>query len=146
MSGTVLAIARRTRTRADMELIEEANVSVEAGVDGDARGNPDERQVTILTKESWDSACGELGKDLPWTTRRSNIFIKGLRVEGKLHRTVRIGDLTLKITGEVDPCSRMEEQATGLRQALTPDWRGGVTCKVTSTGHIKVGDSVELLD
>lgn len=146
MSGRVLSIARREKSRAPMEELNEAGVSLEAGVDGDYRGEPDDRQVTVLTRESWQAACDELGKEIPWTTRRSNILIEGLRVEGKIGKTIRIGDLALQITGETDPCNRMEEQVAGLRQALTPDWRGGVTCRVTSPGHVAVGDAVALDD
>jgi len=146
MTGKVLGIARRAKSRAPMELIEAATVSLEAGVEGDSRGKPDARQVTVLTREAWDAACAELGKAPPWTTRRANILIEGLRVEGKLGRIIHIGDLQLEITGETDPCPRMEEQVTGLRQALTPDWRGGVTCRVHSTGRIAVGDAVSLSD
>ncbi len=144
MTGRVVAIARRERSRAPMEEISAAAVTAEAGVDGDYRGNPDDRQVTVLTRESWQAACNELGKDIPWTTRRANILIEGMRVEGMLGQTIRIGDLALKITGETDPCSRMEEQVAGLRQALSPDWRGGVTCRVENSGQIAVGDTVEL--
>jgi MOSC domain-containing protein YiiM len=144
MTGRVLAIARREKSRAPMEEVDAAQVTTETGVEGDFRGNPDERQVTVLTRESWQAACDELGKEIPWTTRRSNILIEGVRVEGKLGQTIRIGDLALAITGETDPCSRMEEQVAGLRQALTPDWRGGVTCRVVSSGDIAVGDTVEL--
>jgi MOSC domain-containing protein YiiM len=144
MAGRVLAIARREKSRAPMEEIESASVTTEAGVEGDSRGNPDERQVTVLTRESWQAACDELGKQIPWTTRRSNILIEGMRIEGQLGKTIRIGDLALQITGETDPCNRMEEQVAGLRQALTPDWRGGVTCRVMSSGQIAVGDAVDL--
>ena len=126
-----------------MEELEATTISVDAGIEGDLRGEPGDRQVTILTRESWDAACGELGERLPWTTRRSNIFIAGLRVEGQLGRTIQIGDVELAITGETDPCSRMEEQATGLRQALAVDWRGGVSCRVLKSGSIRVGDRVE---
>jgi MOSC domain-containing protein YiiM len=30
----------------------------------------------------------------------------------------------------------------GLRKALAPDWRGGVTCKVTQGGTVIIGDAV----
>ena len=121
-----------------MEELEATTISVDAGIDGDLRGEPGDRQVTILTRESWDAACTELGQRLPWTTRRSNIFI-----EGQFGRTIHVGDVELAITGETDPCTRMEEQATGLRQALAADWRGGVTCRVLKSGSIRVGDRVE---
>ena len=147
MPGTLLAIARRAASRAAMEEIAAASVTREAGLEGDFRGADDEeRQVTVLTRECWEAACAELGCDLPWTTRRANLLIEGLRVGGALGRTVRIGDLALEITGETAPCARMEEQRPGLRQALTPDWRGGVTCRVARAGAVRAGDAVTLED
>ena len=144
MSGKVLAIARRAATRAPMELLEETAVSVEGGVAGDARGALKGRQVTVMTKQSWDAACRDLGRELPWTTRRANILVDRLDLAHGVGKTICIGDLALAITDETDPCQRMEEQAAGLRQALTPDWRGGVTCIVANGGSIKIGDAVEL--
>ena len=128
-----------------MELLDEAEVSVEAGVAGDARGRLKGRQVTVLAKEGWDAACADLGTELPWTTRRANILVEGLQLAGERGSTIRIGDLALFVTDETDPCQRMDEQAAGLRQALAPDWRGGVTCRVAQSGSIQVGDSVELI-
>jgi MOSC domain-containing protein YiiM len=32
-----------------------------------------------------------------------------------------------------------------LREALSPDWRGGVTCKVLSGGSVAVGDRVAVI-
>jgi MOSC domain-containing protein YiiM len=38
----------------------------------------------------------------------------------------------------------MDELAPGLRAALTPDWRGGVTGRVIADGTIAVGDEVRI--
>ena len=143
-TGRVLAIARRERTRARMELLDSAEVSVEAGVAGDARGALRDRQVTVLAQESWAAACADLGKTLPWTTRRANLLVEGLHLADGTGQTIRVGTLELMVTGETDPCSRMEEQQEGLRAALTPDWRGGVTCRVVRGGAIRVGDAAEI--
>lgn len=146
MIGRVLAIARRSRTRAPMETLNAATISVAAGVDGDHRGQLRRRQVTVITREGWEAACADLGQALPWTTRRANILVEGLALAEATGRTIRIGEVALRITGETDPCSRMEEQAPGLRQALTPDWRGGVTCDVAQGGEVAIGDGARLED
>ena len=109
------------------------------GVDGDHRGQLRHRQVTVITREGWEAACAELGQQLPWTTRRANILVEGLALAEATGRTIRIGEVALTITGETDPCSRMEEQVPGLRDALTPEWRGGVTCDVAHGGEVAVG-------
>ena len=144
MSGRVCGLARRAATRAPMELIEEASITVEAGMAGDARGRLKGRQVTVLCQESWDAACRDLGREVPWTTRRANILIDGLDLANSTGKTLAIGEATFAITGETDPCQRMDEQANGLTAALARDWRGGVTCRVIEAGAVRVGDGVEL--
>ena len=146
MQGKVLGVARRQRTRGPMEQLPSAAVTVQAGVEGDLRGALKDRQVTVLAHESWQAACNDLGSELPWTTRRANVLVEGLTLAEQTGKTIRIGEVTLLITGETDPCVRMEEQAAGLRDALAPEWRGGVTCRVTAGGSIAVGDAALLSD
>ncbi|HZX22897.1 MAG TPA: MOSC domain-containing protein [Woeseiaceae bacterium] len=144
--GRLIGIARRERKRAPMEVLERALVDPASGVAGDSRGRPGARQVTVLTAPGWSDACRELGRELPWTARRANLLVDGIPLAGTTGRRLVIGSLLLEITGELDPCSRMEEAGEGLRQALAPDWRGGVTCRVIAGGEIGVGDTVGLED
>ena len=112
----------------------------------DFRGKPGRRQVTVLTSEGWAQACQQLGRQLPWTTRRANLLLSGLTIDGEwaTGSQLHIGEALLLITGETEPCQRMEEQAPGLRAALTPGWRGGVTCRVVRGGLVRVGDAALL--
>ena len=128
-----------------MELLDSAMVSVEAGVGSDSRGviragSKGNRQVTVLAKESWDLACRKVGANPPWTARRANLLAEGLSLPTNAGGRLRIGTVELLITGETEPCSRMDAVAPGLRAALTPDWLGGVTCRVIHGGEIAIGD------
>jgi MOSC domain-containing protein YiiM len=118
-------------------------VGIADGLKGDVRGKKPGRQVTVLFREGWESACGELGVELPWTTRRANLFIAGVPVPREGARIV-IGALVLEVTQETQPCRVMEAAERGLRRALTPEWRGGVCCSVIHGGTIRVGDKVEV--
>ena len=139
-TGTLLAIASKPAPREPMITLSEAEISTQAGLEGDARGTVRRRQVTIVAREAWERACDDLGADVPWTARRANLLVEGLDFEESRGKVLRIGPVRLEITGETVPCARMDEAHQGLRQALQPHWRGGVTARVLSTGSVRPGD------
>ena len=140
--GRLIGIATRPASRAPMQIHERCDVSEAAGLAGDARGRPGRRQVTVLARENWDAACGRLGHDPGWTTRRANLLVEGVPLEGAVGAQLQIGDLLLEITEECDPCRVMDRAAPGLREALAPDWAGGVCCRVLRGATIALGDAV----
>lgn len=142
----LLGIAIKTKSRAAMKPLEEASIGLDIGVKGDYRGNPGPRQVTVLARESWDAVCRELDASLAWTTRRANLLVEGVNLENSCGKRLRIGAAELEITGETVPCARMDEQHPGLREALVPSWRGGVTCRVMVQGVLRPGEPVTLVD
>ncbi|BFM04912.1 MOSC domain-containing protein [Halioxenophilus aromaticivorans] len=127
-----------------MELISSCQVTRSSGLERDLRGKPGKRQVTLLSRPAWRTACQELDREgLPWTTRRANLLIEGLEFGPEdVGAIVEVGKLRMQITRETDPCHRMDEQAPGLKQALTPDWRGGVCCRVIEDGTVRLGDAI----
>ena len=147
--GRLIGIARHGRPRGPIETLDRVHVSIEAGLQGDFRGavkpgGRGKRQVTVMAREAWDAAMADLGRDdLAWSDRRVNLLTEGValpRVPGSL---LRLGaSLVLQVTGECDPCSRMEQIAPGLKAALTPDWRGGLLCRVIAAGQIALGDTI----
>ncbi|AGH44733.1 MOSC domain-containing protein [Paraglaciecola psychrophila] len=142
----LLDIAFRPKSRAAMQNKVDTMVSKVAGVDGDFRGKPGKRQVTVMSIEQWQLACDELGTILPWTIRRANLLVDGVSFDATMiGQQIKIGQCILYITGETDPCPKMDAQHQGLTHALTPDWRGGVCCRVISDGRIKVGDNVVII-
>src|SRR5262245_61757057 len=116
--GHLLAIARAPVKRGALIPLFEAMVGVETGVAGDARGAKTGRQVTVVFREGWEAACRELGVDLPWTTRRANLYIEGVPVPREGRRLV-IGPLVLEVTQEGRP-SRLAcgAHARGARRVL----------------------------
>ena len=141
--GRLLGIARAHVIRAPLAETPNALVDIAHGIEGDARGAKTGRQVTVLFREGWEAACGELGVVLPWTTRRANLFVEGVPIPREGGRLL-IGSSALEVTQETQPCSLMEKAHIGLRAALTPEWRGGVCCRVVAGGPIQVGDQVRV--
>jgi MOSC domain-containing protein YiiM len=149
MAGRLIGIARKDRPYAVMEVIDHAQVGIETGVGGDYRGalkpGANRRQVTMLMAEDWLAALDLLGKPVSWQERRANLLVEGVVLPRDDGARVRIGEALFEITGECDPCRRMDAVSNGLRLALAPEWRGGRTTKVIADGAIKVGDIVEIV-
>ena len=148
-AGRLVGMARRAAPRAPMELLEAGRIGVEFGLEGDHRGTPrpgklPKRQVTVLARESWQAACADLGREVPWTARRANLLVEAIDLPRRAGDVIAIGDVRLEVHVEVDPCQRMDEAAPGLRAALIPEGRGGVGCRVLQGGEIAVGDPVRI--
>ncbi|MPY26394.1 MOSC domain-containing protein [Shewanella psychropiezotolerans] len=143
--STLIAIGFKPIKQKPMTLVTKANVTCNHGVEQDFFGRPGKRQVTVMSKEQWQTVCAELNTMLPWTTRRANLLVEGLSfTPAHVGKILQIGELKLEITGETDPCKKMEIAHAGLEAALRPDWRGGVTCRVLNDAEINTGDSVLL--
>lgn len=133
-----------------MANVDSALVTPDMGLDGDIRGPVPEgkqgnRQITLIEAESWTAALEELGANLPWSIRRANLLITGLRLPRAPGAVIAIGaSLRIEVRGECDPCSRMEALLPGLEAALRPDWRGGVCGRVLTEGTIAIGDEVRI--
>jgi MOSC domain-containing protein YiiM len=150
LMGRLAGIARHARPKAPVELLDDAQVTVESGIAGDFRGavkpgGRGRRQVTLIERDAWDAAMAELGRDIPWQERRANLLVDGLALPQMAGERICIGaEVVLMVTGECDPCSRMETIAPGLKAALTRDWRGGVLAKVLQGGKIAIDDQIRI--
>ncbi len=143
--GKLIGIAKREKSRAPMEKLEQASISTELGLLGDCKGSKfPERQITILAIEDWKATLALLrGIDLDWSVRRANFLVGGIKLPRGRGSQIAIGDVIVEVRDQTSPCQQMENAQIGLRKALSGDWRGGVSCRVISGGQIKIGDSVK---
>ena len=148
MTGRLLGIARKARPKGMVETIDHAAVGLDTGIAGDFRGavkpgGRGRRQVTAMMLSDWHMAMAELGEPpVVWSDRRANLLVGGVELPREKGALLRVGSALFEITGECDPCSRMEAVAAGLKAALTPGWRGGRIMRVVDAGEIAVGDAV----
>jgi len=152
MGGTLAGIALHREAKGPMETLDRVTVTVAEGLRGDYRGlrassKPDrKRQVSLIERGCWEAASGEAGTVLEWWNARRNLLVDGLRLPREAGTRVQVGaTLVIEITDECDPCERMEALHAGLRQAMTPDWRGGFLGRVIDDGEIKIGDEIKIL-
>jgi MOSC domain-containing protein YiiM len=147
--GKVIGIASCNEQGAPMVVLASAKVTIEKGIGDDYRGAKEDtrdRQVTVMTEENWNLACQELGTKLHWTTRKANIIISGLDLENSTGGILKVGNFFLEITGKLPVGNNMDKQYMGLKDALKPGWRSGVTAKVVQGGIVFEDDEVLLGD
>jgi len=150
VTGTIAGIARHGRPKGPVETIDRVAVSLDGGIAGDCRGvrkpgGRGRRQVTLIERCDWDAAMHQVGQDLPWWARRSNLLVDGFDLPQVPGTRLRIGaDVVLEVTRETDPCDRMDKLAPGLFAALLPDWRGGACSRVLAGGTIAIGDPIRI--
>ena len=141
MTGLVEQLWSKRAHRGRMDAVREATLVAGQGMQGSV-GRSRRRQVTILSREAWESATARLGHDPGAECRRANILVSGIELANTRGRVLRVGSCRIEIGGELTPCERMDEAAPGLRDALQTEWRGGVFARVLDGGIVSVGDPV----
>ena len=141
VQGTVLALALCPEKGGAMVLAENISLTPENGVIGD-HGTSKNRQVSLLDEANWIVACEEITANLPWTARRANILVQGLDLQKLVEQRVRVGTALVEVIGEVNPCYVMDAAQNGLKDALKPNWRGGVYARIIESGTVSQDDKI----
>jgi MOSC domain-containing protein YiiM len=124
-----------------MDAVERARAISDRGLEGNVdQGGA--RQVTLIEREVFDRLRDELSPAVDPAHRRANLLVSGVRLMETRGRVLQVGPVRIRIRGETRPCERMNEAVPGLRDALDPDWCGGVFGVILDDGEIGVGDPV----
>ncbi|MDQ6713549.1 MAG: MOSC domain-containing protein [Candidatus Dormibacteraeota bacterium] len=137
MAARIVSIQLCPGHREPMQLVRSANVVEGLGIEGDKHASaPSKRQVLLADKEALD-AVGVL----PGTIKE-NITVEGVDVmQLPAGSRVRLGrSAVLEITAVCEPCFRMDEIRTGLKEELVG--RRGMVSRVVQGGIINVGDPI----
>ncbi len=146
----IAGIARHDRPLGPVEVLDSAELIEGQGVAGDFRGthkagSDGRRGIVLLEAADWAEATSVCGANVPWWERRANFLVEGLDLPQEPGLRLGIGSaVVVEITQECAPCERMDALHSGLRQALTPDWRAGARARVLRGGRVSVGDEIRV--
>lgn len=139
--GKLEAIWLKRARGGPMDPVDEA-VGVEGrGLEGGADFDR-ARQITVIEREVFDRLKSEFDESVEPSMRRANLMVSGIRLEDTLDQTLSVGGLKLHIHGQTRPCGQMDEACAGLKDALAPNWGGGVYGSVLNDATISLGDEV----
>ena len=146
MTGRVTRIFLRPSARTPVKQVERTVAFPGAGLEGDHAGGGN-RQVTLLSEESWRAACEDLGAPgLNPGLRRANLVLEGVDLSEAIGKALQIGPCLIRVIAETRPCRLMDDAAPGLQDALDPNRRGGVYGRVIEGGAIETGAAVEIVE
>ena len=139
MPGRVTALFLATSTGQPMRRVSSARALEQRGLEGDrhaARPKGGKRQVLLLEAR----AHAELA--LPPGALKENVVVEGLALESlPVGQRLRLGDgVLLELTGECEPCRKLESIRPGLEAAAKG--RRGQLARVLVGGTVAEGDGV----
>jgi MOSC domain-containing protein YiiM len=150
MHGTVASLHIHPQVAGEPLIeIREFNLVAEKGIAENKRyfgrvnyGKPSKRQVTLIEREVIDQHATALGAHFDPGQVRSNIETTGIDLIALIGQEVQIGEAILIFVEPRTPCHKMDALAPGLR-ALMENGRQGVIARVSKSGRIRPGDSIQ---
>jgi MOSC domain-containing protein YiiM len=140
--GSVVSMRLNVGSRKPMKEVDSARVITGQGIEGDRHlkedGSRSRRQILLMDRET----LGDFSLDDGII--RENITVVGMDFASlEAGDRVSIGeDVVLEITGECEPCARMDEIRSGLQHEL--DGRRGMLAYAENGGLISVGDVISV--
>ena len=140
MSGSIISMRLCVGSRDPMKEVNDANFITGQGMEGDRHlrsdGRRSNRQVLIMDSETlshFDLSAGQV---------RENVTVAGLDFSSiSAGDKVSLGgDVILEITGDCEPCARMDELRPGLKDEI--DGKRGLLAFVEKGGLVSVGAEV----
>ena len=140
--GSVVSMRLNVGSRKPMKEVDSARVITGQGIEGDRHlkedGSRSRRQILIMDRETLDNFSLDDG------IIRENITVAGMDFSSiDAGDRVSIGrEVVLEITGECEPCARMDEIRAGLQNEL--DGQRGMLAYAEKGGLISVGDVISV--
>jgi MOSC domain-containing protein YiiM len=143
--GRIEWIGLRPARRAEMRLVQQAELNAQGIVGDRYSGSSGKRAVTLIQAEHLPAIAAMLKRDTidPELLRR-NIVISGINLLALKDKTFLLGSAELEMTGLCHPCSRMEE-IFGAGGYNAVRGHGGITACVRVPGKIKTGDALQVI-
>jgi len=124
--------------RAPMRPLDETHL-VQGGIAGDAHFAPESARQLLLADQEALLAVGVSPGEI-----KENLTLQGVGVMDLPAGTrLALGEAEVQITKECEPCSRMDEIRSGLKEQLVG--RRGMYARVVRPGKVRPGDPVRVL-
>lgn len=140
----VIAVCKSEKKGTAKQMVDEANLIEEFGIEGDAHAGKWHRQVSLLGLEKID-AFNAKGGGVNFGDFGENLVISGIELTKlPIGQRLKVGETILELTQIGKQCHDKCEIFYRVGQCIMPT--NGVFTRVLKGGKVRVGDEVILLE
>jgi len=153
MQGSVVEIWTACDAGSPMQAQESATAIADVGLSGDRYGTQDgsfsrpddgpDRQLTFIAKEELVWLQETHGIDMTAADSRRNILTEGVHLNSLVGQRFSVGEVEVEGMRLCQPCKQLAD-ILGFDFAHLMVNRGGLNCRILTSGTIRVGDAVAL--
>lgn len=140
-TGTIVSVQRCPGHRQPMEPLAAATFIADQGIVGDRHAIAGKRrQVLLIESETLDQVGITIGRV------KENVTTSGINLMAQPDgRRLRLGaEVILELTGECEPCERLDEIWSGLREVMYH--QRGMLARVIAGGEVRPGDPITVIE
>ena len=140
----IIAICKSEKKGTAKQMVDEANLVEDFGIEGDAHAGKWHRQVSLLALEKIEDFNAK-GGDVNFGDFGENLVISGIELNKlPIGQRILVGETELELTQIGKQCHDKCEIFYRVGQCIMPT--NGVFTKVIKGGKVKVGDEVILIE
>lgn len=140
----IIAICKSEKKGTAKQMVDEANLIEDFGIEGDAHAGKWHRQVSLLALEKIEDFNAK-GGDVNFGDFGENLVISGIELNKlPIGQRILVGETELELTQIGKQCHDKCEIFYRVGQCIMPT--NGVFTKVIKGGKVKVGDEVILIE
>tara|TARA_B100000686_G_C16520375_1_gene826900 strand:+ start:128 stop:574 length:447 start_codon:yes stop_codon:yes gene_type:complete len=106
--------------------------------------NDDKNQITLIEKENIDHYNNEANTNISYIDFRRNIVTAGIKLNDLIGKKIKIGSALVEGVDLCKPCKHLQEmigQSDLVKKFLL---KGGLRCKIISSGKIQKNDQINI--
>ena len=140
-----IGIARKNNLK--IEEVEVIEILEGKGILGDKHfheNNDARKQITLIESENIDDYNKKFSLNIPYLDFLRNIITKNIELNNLIGKKLTIGNTELEGIDLCKPCKNLQE-ALGHNNIVKEFlFKGGLRCKIITSGKIKLGDQIKL--
>ena len=141
-----LGIAKNKNQK--IEEVQKIEVLSGKGIIGDRHfheNNDDRNQITLIESENIDYYNNKFKTNYHYIEFRRNIITKGIKLNDLVEKKLLIGKIEVKGHDLCRPCKHLEETLKGKDIVKEFLRKGGLRCKILTSGQINEGDEIKIM-